>query len=78
MFAFLCFVVHYSPGPSNTLFGSVKKIDGNIHFHFQGQVSLFSEESTLERNALILDGNERSLCIIMSTAVFEGRITQYS
>ena len=56
MFAFLYFAVHCSPGPSNTLFGSARGIDGNIHFQFQRQASLFSEESTPKRNALILGG----------------------
>ena len=35
--------------------------------------SLFSEESTSERNVLILGGDERTLCIIISTAVLEGK-----
>ena len=72
MFALYCFAVHYSPGLSNTLFGSVRGMDGNVHFQFQRQASLFSEESTPERNALILGGDERTLRIITSTAMFEG------
>jgi len=47
-------------------------MDGNIHFQFQGQASLFGEESTPECNALILVGGERTLCIIMMMAMFEG------
>jgi len=72
MFAFLCFAVHYSLGQSNTLFGSMRRMNGNIHFQFQGKASLFREESTPERNALILRGDERTLRIIMSPTVFEG------
>ena len=72
MFALLYFAVHYSPSLSDTLFGSVRRMDGNVHFQFEGQSSQFCEESTSERNALILSGNERTLRIIMSTAVFKG------
>ena len=46
-------------------------LNGNIHFQFEGQASLFSEESTPNGNALILGGDERTLRIIMSTVVFE-------
>ena len=67
MFIILCFVVHYAPGLSNTLFRSMRRIDGNIHFQFEGQASLFSEGSTPERNALILGGDEQILRMIMST-----------
>ena len=72
MFILLCFVVHYTLGPSNSLFGSVKGMDGNICFQFQGQVSLFSEGSTSARSALILGGDEYTLRIIISTVVLEG------
>jgi len=48
-------------------------MDGNIHFQFQGQASPFSEESTPERNTLILGRDERTLHIIMMTTVFEGK-----
>ena len=71
LFLLLCFEVHYAPGPSNTLFGSMRGMDRSIHFQFEGQASLFSEDSTPERNALILGGGERTLRIIMSTVVFE-------
>jgi len=71
MLVLLYFAVHYAPGPSNTLFGSMRRMDGNVHFQLEGQASLFSEESTPECNALILGGDERTLRIIMSTAVFE-------
>ena len=72
MFILLYFAVHYAPGPSNTFFGSVKGIDGNIHFQFVGQASLFSEGSTSERNVLISGGDERTLKTIMSTTFFKG------
>ena len=52
------FVVHYTPDLSNTLFGSVRGMDGNIHFQFERQASLFSEETTPKCNALILGGDE--------------------
>ena len=65
------FIVHYAPDPSNTLF-RVRGIDGNIHFQFEGQASLFSEGSTPERNAFISGGDERTLRTIISTAFFEG------
>ena len=60
MFIIFYFAVHYTSGPSNSLFGSVRGMDRNIRFQFQGQASLFSEESTLKRNALILGGEERT------------------
>ena len=52
MFILNCFAVHYAPDLSNILFEFVRGIDGNIHFQFEGQTSLFSEGSTPERNAL--------------------------
>jgi len=48
MFIILCFVVHYTPGLLKTLYGSVRGMDENIHFQFEVEASLFSEESTLE------------------------------
>ena len=66
MLVLLCFAVHYTPGPSNTLFGTVRGMDRNIHFQFERQTSLFSEKSTPEHNALILRGDEQTLWIIMS------------
>ena len=73
MFILLCFVVQHAPSTSNSLFGSMREMDGNIRFQFQGQALLFSEGSTLERNTFILGGDERTLCIIFSTAVLEGK-----
>ena len=49
-----CFTVHYALDPSNSLFRSVRGMDGNIRFQFQGRASLFSKGSTPERNTLIL------------------------
>ena len=71
MLVLLCFAVRYAPGPSNALFGFVRAMDKNIHFHFEGQALLFSEQSTPKRNALIVGEDERTLRIIISTAVFE-------
>ena len=70
MFILFCFAVHYAPGPS--LVRVRQGMDGNIHFQFQGQVSLFSEESTPECNTFISGGVKRTISIIMMTAVFEG------
>jgi len=47
-------------------------MDGSIHFQFQSQASLFSEESIHKRNALILGGDQQTLYYIISTAIFEG------
>jgi len=74
MFILLYLVVHYASGPSNSLFGFIRGMDGNICFQFQGQASLFSEGSTPERNALILGGDEHTLRIIISTVMLEGKI----
>jgi len=54
MLVFALFVVHYATGPTNSLFRSVKKMDGSIHFQFQGNASLFSDRSSPERDALLL------------------------
>ena len=72
MSVFLYFIVHYAPSPSSTLFRTVRGIDGNIHFQFEGQASLFSEGSTQECNALISGGYEQTLRSIISTTLFEG------
>ena len=47
-------------------------MDRNIYFQFEGHASLFSEESTPKHNALISGGDEQTLKIIMSTAIFDG------
>ena len=41
------------------MFEIVRGMDGNVHFQFQGQTSLFSERSSLERDALILTADKR-------------------
>ena len=68
----LYFALQYAPGPCNSLFGSVKGMDGNVCVQFQGKAFLFSEGSTPERNTLILGGDEHTLRIIISTATLEG------
>ena len=66
MLVLFYFAVHYASGPSNTLLGSMREMDGNVHFQFQGQVSLFSNGSTLERNALILGGTSALSALLSS------------
>ena len=73
MLVIFYFVVHYTSGPSNTLFGSVRGMDRNIHFYFEGKALLFIEKSTPECNILILGRDEQTPRIIMSTAMFEGK-----
>jgi len=57
MFVFFFFAVHYSSEPLNNLF---RGMDGHIHFQFQGQASLYSDGSSLEHDALIFAGGERT------------------
>jgi len=64
--------VHYPTGPHNRLFGSVRGMDRSVHFQFEGQIFLFSKESTPKRDALIIEGDRHILRIIISTAIFEG------
>ena len=54
---FFFFAVHYSSEPLNNLF---RGMDGHIHFQFQGQASLYSDGSSLEHDALIFVGGERT------------------
>jgi len=63
--------VHYTPGPLNSLFGSVRGLDGNISLQFQGQASLFSERSTPGRDAPIHTGDQRTMRSILTTAALE-------
>jgi len=70
--------VHYTPGPLNSLFGSARGLDGNMSLQFQGQASLFSERSTLDRDvlictgdALIYTGDQRTMRSILTTAPLE-------
>ena len=72
MFILFYFAVHYAPGPFTSLFGSVRGMDENVHFKFQREATLFSNGSTPERNAFILAGHERTLRVIIFTAVLEG------
>ena len=64
-------VVHYAPGPSNSLFGTVGGMDENMRFQFQGQTSLFSERSSTERDTLILKADERVTRSVLTTAPLE-------
>jgi len=43
----------------------------NLHFQFQGQVSLFSEWSSTETDALILKTDERVTRSILTTSLLE-------
>ena len=58
-------------GPSNSLFQTVRGIDGNVRFQFQGQTSLFSERSSSERDVLILKADERVTQSLLTTAPLE-------
>jgi len=71
MLVFYFFTVHYVPGPLNSLFGTVRGMDGNVCFQFQGQASLFSDRSSLERDALILTADEGDTWSILTTAPLE-------
>ena len=63
--------MHYTHGPLNSLFGSARGLDGNISLQFQGQASLFSERSTLGRDALIHTGDQCTMRSILTTAPLE-------
>ena len=71
IFSHFCFAVHYTSGPLNSLFGSVRGLDGNINLQFLGQASLFSERSTPNRDALIHTGDQRTMRSILTTAPLE-------
>ena len=72
MFAyFSIFIVYYTPGPLNSLFGSARGLDGNVSLQFQGQASLFSERSTPDRDALFHTGDQRMMRSILTTAPLE-------
>ena len=72
-FLLFTFVVHYTPGPLNSLFGSARGLDENISLQFQGQASLFCERSTLDCDALIHTGDQRTMRSILTTAPLEDR-----
>ena len=44
----------------------------NEQFQFEGHTSLFSEESTPEQDALILEGDQCILRMVLPTTTFEG------
>ena len=67
---FLCFAVHYIPDPSNSLFGSVRGMNGNVRFHFQGQ-ACYLAKGPHQRETHILGRDERTFRII-SAATLEG------
>ena len=70
-FSFLVFCSPLTPGPLNSLFGSARGLDGNINLQFQGQGSLFSEQSALGRNALIHARDQCTMRRILTTAPLE-------
>jgi len=63
--------VHYTPGPLNSLFGTARRLDGNVSLQFQGQASLFSEQSAHARDALIYGGDQRTMRNILTIAPLE-------
>jgi len=63
--------VYYTPGPLNCLFGTVRRLDGNVSLQFQGQASLFSEQSALNWDALIQAGDLRIMRSILTTVPLE-------
>ena len=68
MLVFYFFTVHYVPGPLNSLFGTVRRMDKKVRFQFQGQASLFSDRISLEKDALILTAGECVTRSILTTA----------
>jgi len=69
IFILLCFIVHYTSGPSNSLSRSVRGIDGCPYSHFQDQASLFSDENTLEHIELIFARGELTGRGILATII---------
>lgn len=69
----LFFAVHttLSTASPNSLFCSVRNMDGDEGFQFTGRAALFSEESSRERDALIQKGDSHTLRSIMTTALIE-------
>ena len=63
--------MHYTPGPLNSLFGSIRGLDGNVSLQFQGQALLFSEWSIRGRDALIHTGDQHTMRSILTTAPLE-------
>ena len=63
--------MQYTPGPSNSLFGMTRESDGHISLQFQGQASLFSEQSSVIRDTLIHGGDQYTTRSILTTAPFE-------
>ena len=69
---FSCLCSALSNWPLNSLFGLAWGIYENEQFQFEGHTSLFSEESTPERDALILEGDQCILRTVLPTTTFEG------
>ena len=67
----MCIRDSYTPGPSNSLFGMTRGVDGNISLQFQGQASLFSEQSSVVRDTLIHGGDQHTTRSILTTAPLE-------
>ena len=63
--------MHYTPGPLNSLFRTAGGLDGKVSLQFQGQASLFSEQSAPDRDALIYAGDQRTMRSILTTAPLE-------
>ena len=63
--------MHYTPGPLNSLFGTDRGLDGNVSLQFQGQASLFREQSALDQDALIYAKDQRTMRSILISDPFE-------
>ena len=53
------------------MFGTLRGIDGNVRFQFQGQTSIFNDRSSSKRDALILTADERVTQNILTTTPLE-------
>ena len=49
----------------------IREVDGNISLQFQGQASLFSDQSSLVRDTLIHGGDQHTTRNILTTAPLE-------
>ena len=65
--------MHYTPRPLNSLFGSAKKLDGNVSLQFHGQAFLFNKRSTPDRDFLIQIGDQHTMRSILTTSPLEDR-----
>ena len=60
--------MHYTLGPLNSLFRTARGLDYNVSLQFQGQASLFSEQSAPGWDALIHAGDQHTMRSILTTA----------